>query len=40
MVPSSYVKQGIVALRDEGHKAPTIAIKLREEGTHVSRVGA
>ena len=39
MVLSSYVKQRIVALRDEGHKAPTIAIKLREEGTHVSRVG-
>ena len=39
MVLLSYVKQRIVALRDEGHKAPTIAMKLREEGTHVSRVG-
>ena len=39
MVLSSYAKHRIVALHDEGHKAPTIAMKLREEGTHVSRVG-
>ena len=36
---SSYVKHRIVALRDKGHKAPTIALEPREEGSHVSRVG-
>ena len=39
MVLSTYSKQRIVALFDQGFKAPTIANKLREEVTHVTRVG-
>ena len=39
MVLSTYAKQRVIALREQGFKAPTIANKLREEGTYVTRVG-
>ena len=34
-----YAKQRVIALRVQGFKAPTIANKLREEGTYVTHVG-
>ena len=39
MVLSSYAKQRIIALSNDGFKAPTIAKKLREEGIYATRVG-
>lgn len=39
MVLSSYVKQRVIALSNDGLKAPTIAKKLREEGISVTRGG-
>ena len=38
MVLSTYAKQRILGLSEQGHKAPTIARLLREEGIKVSRV--
>ena len=38
MVLSTYAKQRILGLSEQGHKAPTIARLLREEGIKISRV--
>lgn len=39
MVLSTYSKQRIIYLQDQGFKAPTIAKLIREEGTRITREG-